>query len=96
MNLISILRTLCIQYTNGSISADKYHKWIIQRNWRHRAHKTKTSKAKTQHKVCSATIIILDTLIKYAQEIIFLLFLNIDNTYNYNRQDDQIIDYWYL
>jgi hypothetical protein len=43
----------------GHNMADKYvkvreyrrcnNKWIIQRNWQHRIHRTKTNKTKTQH-----------------------------------------------
>jgi len=38
------------------INAREYRRgnqnWTIQRNWQHRVHKTKTTKAKTQHNMC--------------------------------------------
>jgi hypothetical protein len=31
-------------------------KWIIQRNWKHRVHRTKKNTAKTQHNMCRTTL----------------------------------------
>jgi hypothetical protein len=42
----------CMQYINVREYRRGNNKWTIQRNWHHKVHKTKTSKAKTQNNMC--------------------------------------------